>query len=773
MTIILGDAATGVGLAGRLAQRLAAAFGYDYSAPPNRAAINALAQALVDALNIDSIGSSQVDSSVTGSISAAQAAADSAASAAVAAQTSADAANASLILKANTDLTNVAANAVKRGMLEDGIINAAKLAAGAISSQASFGGSLRAVEIVSALPALPSGSYPSGAVVVLTTDGKLYRSTGSAWTAAVPTSDLTGTLSAGSFATSLRPPEVVSALPTLPSASYPQGVLVVLTTDNKLYRSTGSAWTATVPTSDLTGQIGNSQIAAGAITAGKITAGTITANELAANSVTASQIAAGAVATAKLAAGAVTANELAANSVTAGKVAAGSISASEIAAGAIGTTQLAANAVTAAKIAAGTISADKLVVGFGGNLLANSSFTQGAPSAINTSKGGVDCYASSGAIAAQCNVGLFLAGSSWAPSGVTDPGNSRHTNQFTVQQVGSTPGAYVDTWFPPASATENAYYLASAYVAGHRCDVSMSVQFENAAGSVLGYGSAGDPTCYSGQAGGGQNLSGYKRIYIYGQAPAGTTLARVLIRKYNTSSGADSWLFLLRAMLEEINGAAVSAGTAVPSPWAPCSPTIIDEDGIRTGAITATKIKAGSLQTTNYAEDGSGFPTAGAKLDHQGTALKVAAGNLRVGKTLLTDAWLAQKMFGSVTVSYTAGGGLTYSADSPFVSGVSAVGGYVVSNLGVKALQINMSPGSLLGDSTGRSFTSFAVATPVIDVYNPSVYDAYGRWAVIEATGTSLLLARITGGGSLISVDAGPGWSVNIGVFWKVTGGVF
>jgi hypothetical protein len=52
---------------------------------------------------------------------------------------------------------------------------------------------------------------------------------------------------------------------------------------------------------------------------------------------------------------------------------------------------------------------------------------------------------------------------------------------------------------------------------------------------------------------------------------------------------------------------------------------------IAAGSITADKIAAGQLKTGNYAEDGSGNPTAGAKLDHEGTALKVAPGNLQIG----------------------------------------------------------------------------------------------------------------------------------------------
>lgn len=55
-----------------------------------------------------------------------------------------------------------------------------------------------------------------------------------------------------------------------------------------------------------------------------------------------------------------------------------------------------------------------------------------------------------------------------------------------------------------------------------------------------------------------------------------------------------------------------------------------------------TLIRSGhiiDLKTTNYAEDGSAKPTAGAKLSSSGTALKVASGGFQVGGAIFTDYW--------------------------------------------------------------------------------------------------------------------------------------
>lgn len=91
----------------------------------------------------------------------------------------------------------------------------------------------------------------------------------------------------------LSAPEIVSSLPMTGNF---QGRLVFLTTDNKLYRWTGTAWTAAVPTTDLTGTIIETQIAndsistpkikANAVTATQILGATITGDKIVANTIT-------------------------------------------------------------------------------------------------------------------------------------------------------------------------------------------------------------------------------------------------------------------------------------------------------------------------------------------------------------------------------------------------------------------------------------------------------------------------------------------------------
>lgn len=280
--------------------------------------------------------------------------------------------------------SKLAANAVTTAAVAANAITAAQIAAGAVTAT-KFASGLTPIEIVATLPA--TGNF-AGRTVILTTDNKLYRHTGSAWTAAVPATDIAGqvqaaqiaaleaskitgqivaaqiadgAVSTAKFASGLTPVEIVGTLPTTGNFA---GRTVVLTTDNKLYRYTGSAWTASVPAADISGQVAAAQIAA--LEASKIT-GQLSDAQIAAiaaakltGQITQTQITDSSISTSKLAANAVTAAKIAANTITASQIAAGTITATEIATGTITGNKIAANTITAAQIAAGTITASEI-----------------------------------------------------------------------------------------------------------------------------------------------------------------------------------------------------------------------------------------------------------------------------------------------------------------------------------------------------------------------------------------------------------------------------
>lgn len=283
---------------------------------------------------------------------------------------------------------------------------------------ASFASGIEPVGIVSSLPS-PTG-YTGAQVIFNTGDNKLYRYTGSAFTSAVATTDLSGTLDGSLFSNTFRPVEIVASLP---STGNFEGRTAYLTSDDKLYRYTGASWTAAVNANDisgtiqaaqiaaleatkitgqltdsqlqeistakLTGQITETQINNGAITTPKLAAGAVETSKLAAGAVTADTIAASAVTTAKINAGAVTAAIIATGAIEAGKIAAGAVTAEKIAAAAVETDKIAANAIITGKLAAGAVTADILAansVTAGKIAAAAVSATEIAASAITSDK---------------------------------------------------------------------------------------------------------------------------------------------------------------------------------------------------------------------------------------------------------------------------------------------------------------------------------------------------------------------------------------------------
>lgn len=146
----------------------------------------------------------------------------------------------------------------------------------------------------------------------------------------------------------LSAPEIVDVLPN--SDNFP-GRLVFLTTDNKLYRWTGTEWTAAVPAVDVIGQLTDDQIAE--IAAAKI-AGQLTDEQIA--SINAAKIA-GQIATAQIDNGAITDAKIA--GLAASKIT-GQLTDAQVAAvaaakvtGQIVASQIADAAVTTAKFASG------------------------------------------------------------------------------------------------------------------------------------------------------------------------------------------------------------------------------------------------------------------------------------------------------------------------------------------------------------------------------------------------------------------------------------
>lgn len=170
----------------------------------------------------------------------------------------------------------------------------------------------------------------------------------------------------------------IEPVSSLPAAGDFTGQVVFLTTDNKLYRWTGSAWTSAVPAIDITGQLTNDQLEE--IAAAKLT-GTITETQIGDNSISTAKLQSGSVSTAKLVSGSVTTDILASSSITSAKIAAGAVVANSIASNVISGDKIVANTITGGLLATSGIITS--VAQIGDSLITNAKISNGA---ITTAK---------------------------------------------------------------------------------------------------------------------------------------------------------------------------------------------------------------------------------------------------------------------------------------------------------------------------------------------------------------------------------------------------
>jgi len=240
----------------------------------------------------------------------------------------------------------------------DQIFTASSVDPGSITA-ASFASG---VEPVSVVTSLPSPTAYTGPVFVFNTGEsppKIYRYDSSVpeFTALVNTNDLTGTLPENIFSDDLRPVERVA---TLPTTGLTTGRVVMLTTDSKLYRYSGTAWTTAISAVDLDDQVNLATQVFGQVQASSLTAGQISTASIQAGAVIADKISSGAITTVKLATDSVTASKIAANAVTASEIAANTITSAEI-----NTSQLFADSAVIGAIQSGSITTSAVVSAIG------------------------------------------------------------------------------------------------------------------------------------------------------------------------------------------------------------------------------------------------------------------------------------------------------------------------------------------------------------------------------------------------------------------------
>jgi hypothetical protein len=299
--------------------------------------------------------------------------------------------------------------------------------------------------------------------------------------------------------------------------------------------------------------------------------------------------------------------------------------------------EIAAGAIVASKIAAGAVTADKLTVGVGGgNLVRNSSFEDG----VGTTHGW--------AVYDLAGVGAIL-------SSFTDPG----IHGSKVAKVAWTSG------------TPNRIGLYTYYSTMTVGGKAAGVQYRKNIWYVFAcWALAGGTANGVGKVALRWNTDPDEIIPVAQPLLISTEYRRTIVKFRWTTNDPPSELFIDGHDGADVgtngyfyfDGIQVAEGDVATS-YAPRTDEILPDgvdaamivngaivaDKIAANAITAGKIAAGEIKTSNYAESG-GSPTAGAKLDHTGTALKVAPGNFQLGARFLSEFGTAAAM-GQVTAT--------------------------------------------------------------------------------------------------------------------------
>lgn len=410
----------------------------------------------------------------------------------------------------------------------------------------------------------------------------------------------------------------VALLPALPDANYPEGSIVYLTADGKLYKNDGGVWVPVVNAVDLAGQVAAGQIEDGALDIAKFAAGImpprivtslpalpdssypnnslvlyngilyknasgswqnvvnatdfvgeLTATNIADNAITTGKINTGAITSAKISAGAVTAAALSANSVTAGKIQAG--------------------AVGAAEIAAGAVTAKHLRVGSFDNMIVNADWLDGVSEPWTTT--------------GTANFPLGISGSPAVRNAYIPVGGSASSNYF------------------PVSAGETYYVQSDTYC--YWSGYQVVIRFYSSGTTYLS-----EQIVYSG------TFSGWKQVAGQVTVPATAQQAQLV---YRAIGGATNYAYFC-------NPRVLRAGEGR---------LIVD------GAINADKIAAGSIETDHL--------TAGLI-----TATELAADAVTAGKIDASAVGTRELAAGSITASKLSVGDTSNMAVNPsFVDGES------------------------------------------------------------------------------------------------------
>jgi hypothetical protein len=246
--------------------------------------------------------------------------------------------------------------------------------------------------------------------------------------------------------------------------------------------------------------------------------------------------------------------------------------------GAASTARIAANNI----ILDGTVTFNSFAAGGGGNLLQNTNFASGLLHWGTYQEG-----------TAQTTFAVRNAGEPWA--GTSYPTlmlfqNGTAANNNSVIYSGFWRNNSTQVHYGPA-VTPGTWYEASVQVSTHRCKVDISVGFYDSAGNNISFTTVGTQTEVASSS---SNPDSWPRIGGKVQAPANAAYMGLLVYKYGTLSGPNSYVFFHKPYV----GVTHSAATAL-TPYSVGGSTIIDGATIKTGSITADSAVLGDAVITS------------------------------------------------------------------------------------------------------------------------------------------------------------------------------
>lgn len=204
-------------------------------------------------------------------------------------------------------------------------------------------------------------------------------------------------------------------------------------------------------------------------------------------------------------------------------------------------------------------------------------------------------------------------------------------------------------------------YQASAYAGAHRADSRIFWYWYDADDNNIGntYGGPSTKDIASNEKAGGQLLSGYKRIWQNGVAPANAAKAVVALRKIATvPASSDSYLFFTRVQFTE-----VPADNNSPLPWSPSA----TGTGINASAIQSLDTRVTTAEG-NITANASAITSLTTTVNGKASASAVTALEARVTSVEGVNTSQASSI---TQLKSTMGGGGNLMPNSDFALGMS------------------------------------------------------------------------------------------------------